>query len=320
MYANDAEGLPTGELVHPAPRPWDYCFVELAAAPRLRWGGLDVTMESDCPCWIVYDREPQAVAVEPWTAPPNSLNMPYATIVEPGRPLVATMTWRWDIPGQPQVPSHDTIGPPWPVYLTPSTASLTRATSRCRGSGTCTRGSMLLDQPPAMEGELMSLPQTAGGYALGPGEGEAVWFNGGLGLLRATAKLTDGRFAAMELLAPKGFASPLHIHRDEDEFFLVLSGEVRVRHGEEVIEAVAGSLVYGPRGIAHAFRVDSLEARLLLFFGPAGVEGFFREAGKPARSRGLPPVGEQFLDRDALKEIGGRYHQEFVGPPLPPKD
>ena len=88
---------------------------------------------------------------------------------------------------------------------------------------------------------------------MGPGEGEALWFNGGLGLLKATAKLTDGRFAAMELLAPKGFASPLHIHRAEDQFFVVLSGEVRVRHDEEVIEAVAGSLVYGPRGTAHAF-------------------------------------------------------------------
>ena len=46
----------------------------------------------------------------------------------------------------------------------------------------------------------MSIPQASGGYALGPGEGEAVWFNGGLGLLKATAKLTDGNFAAMELL------------------------------------------------------------------------------------------------------------------------
>ena len=54
--------------------------------------------------------------------------------------------------------------------------------------------------------------------------------------------------------------------------------------------------------------------------GPAGVEGFFREAGKPARSLGLPPADEQFLDKQALMEIAGRYSQEFVGPPLPPKD
>jgi len=166
----------------------------------------------------------------------------------------------------------------------------------------------------------MSLPQITGGYGLGPGEGEALWFNGGFGLLKATGDQTEGRFAVLELLAPKGFASPLHIHRLEDELFVVLSGEVRVRHGEAVIEAVAGSLVYGPRGVAHAFHVDSAEARLLLFFGPAGVEGFFREGGKPAMFLGLPPAGEQFLDKQALKEIAGRYNQEFVGPPLPPKD
>jgi quercetin dioxygenase-like cupin family protein len=166
----------------------------------------------------------------------------------------------------------------------------------------------------------MSLPQGSGSNALAPGEGEALWFNGGLGVLRATGDQTEGRYAVMELLAPKGFASPLHIHRREDEFFEVLSGEVRVQHGEAVIEAAAGSVVYGPRDVAHAFHVDSAEARLLLLFGPAGVEGFFREGGKPARSLGLPPAEEQFLDKQALKEIASRYDQEFVGPPLPPKD
>ena len=166
----------------------------------------------------------------------------------------------------------------------------------------------------------MSLPRTTGSYALGPEEGEALWFNGGLGVLKATSEQTGGRFAAIEFLAPKGFASPLHIHRADDEFFVVISGEVRVQHGEVVTEAVAGSLVYGPRDVAHAFRVDSAEARLLLFFGPAGVEGFFRDGGKPAGSLGLPPPDEQFLDRQALMEIGSRYDQEFVGPPLPPKD
>src|SRR6266508_817974 len=110
----------------------------------------------------------------------------------------------------------------------------------------------------------MSLPRTTGGYELGPGEGEALWFNGGLGVLKATGDQTEGRFAAMELLAPKGFASPLHIHRGEDEFFVVLSGEVRFQHGDAVTEAVAGSVVYGPRDVAHAFHVDSAEARLLL--------------------------------------------------------
>src|SRR5436190_20375695 len=166
----------------------------------------------------------------------------------------------------------------------------------------------------------MSLPRSTDGSGPGPGNDEALWFNGGLGVLRATGDQTEGRYAVMELLAPKGFASPLHIHRREDEFFVVLSGEVRVQHGEAVIEAVAGSVVYGPRNVAHAFHVDSAEARLLLFFGPAGVEGFFREGGKPARSLGLPPADEQFLDKQALTEVAARYDQDFIGPPMPPKD
>ena len=166
----------------------------------------------------------------------------------------------------------------------------------------------------------MSLPQVTDGFGVGPGEGEALWFNGGFALLKATRDQTEGRFTVVEFLLPKDFASPLHIHHAEDEFFVVLAGEVRVRHGDAVIEAVAGSLAYGPRDVPHAFRVDSAEARLLLFFGPAGVEGFFRDGGKPATSLGLPPAGEQFLDKEALKEVGSRYHQEFVGPPLPPKD
>ncbi len=63
---------------------------------------------------------------------------------------------------------------------------------------------MLFGLPWIMEGDVMSIPQASGGYAMGPREGEALWFNGGLGLLKATAKLTDGRFAALELLAPRG--------------------------------------------------------------------------------------------------------------------
>src|SRR5438093_8504429 len=165
----------------------------------------------------------------------------------------------------------------------------------------------------------MSIPGTTGDFGSRAGEDEALWFNGGLSVLKATGDQTEGRYTVLHLLAPKGFASPLHVHRREDQFFVVLSGEVRVQHGESLIEAVAGSVVYGPRDVAHAFHVDSAEARLLLFFGPAGAEGFFREGGKRAGYLGLPPADEKFLDKEALKEIASRYDQEFVGPPLPPK-
>ena len=96
MYASDDEGMPTGALVAPAARPWDYCFTGLERPPVVRWPGvLELTIESSCTAWVIYDREPQGLCVEPWTAPPNALNMAPPPIVSPGAPLVATMTWRW---------------------------------------------------------------------------------------------------------------------------------------------------------------------------------------------------------------------------------
>lgn len=166
----------------------------------------------------------------------------------------------------------------------------------------------------------MSLPTKAGAYSLGPDDGEALWFNGALGLLRATADQTDGRFAAFELRPPKGFAAPLHSHNDEDEFFLVLAGQVRLQHGDAVEEGVPGSFVYTPKGVGHSFHVDSDDARLLLFFGPAGVESFFREVATPARSLSLPPEDEPVPDREKLVEIMLRHRQILLGPPLPPKE
>jgi aldose 1-epimerase len=95
IYVNDADGLPSGELGPPPPRPWDYCFVEFDRPPTLRWPGLlELVVDSDCDHWVLYDKEPAGVCVEPWTGPPNSLNAsPH--VVTPDRPLAATMSWAW---------------------------------------------------------------------------------------------------------------------------------------------------------------------------------------------------------------------------------
>jgi len=166
----------------------------------------------------------------------------------------------------------------------------------------------------------VSLPQTIGGYARGPDDGEALWFNGALGILKATADQTEGRFTAYELRMPKGFAAPLHPHKNEDEFFVVLSGVVRLQHGEDVVEGVPGSLAYTPRGIGHSFHVDSDEACLLLFFGPAGIEEFFREVATPPGWFGQPPPEEPLKDRETIVEIMNRHGHTVLGPPLGPKD
>jgi quercetin dioxygenase-like cupin family protein len=165
----------------------------------------------------------------------------------------------------------------------------------------------------------MSLPSTTQGYGLAPDEGEGLWFNGALNVLKATGEQTEGRFVVLEQFAPGGFAAPLHVHGAEDELFFVLSGEVRFQIGEEIIEAIAGSFIYAPREVKHSYRVDSSEARLLLFFGPAGCEGFFREGGKPARSLVIPSRDEKRPGLAELTQIAARYLMKIVGPPLEPR-
>jgi aldose 1-epimerase len=97
MLQRGADGLPTGDVVRPVPpQPWDDCFVELAGAPGVRWpGALEVRVESDVPCWVVYTEREDGVCVEPQTGPPNGLNTGEHTVVESGAPLVAAMTIRW---------------------------------------------------------------------------------------------------------------------------------------------------------------------------------------------------------------------------------
>jgi len=99
MFVRDAAGITTDRLIPAPPEPWDDCFAGVRRPPVLRWPGfLDLTVESPCPFWVVYTVPQDAVCVEPQTAPPNALNATPA-IVEPGSPLVATMTWGWRRPG-----------------------------------------------------------------------------------------------------------------------------------------------------------------------------------------------------------------------------
>ncbi len=96
MLLRGADGLPTGEVVAPTPGPWDDTFVRLRAAPVVRWpGALELEVRSDAPYWVVYTEREEGVCVEPQTGPPNGLATGDFALVEPGRPLVATMALAW---------------------------------------------------------------------------------------------------------------------------------------------------------------------------------------------------------------------------------
>jgi len=88
--------LPTREVVPVPPGPWDDCFVGVSSPPVVRWpGAFEIALESDAAYWVVYTEHADGVCVEPQTGPPDGLNSGDFTLVEPGRPLIASMTLRW---------------------------------------------------------------------------------------------------------------------------------------------------------------------------------------------------------------------------------
>jgi aldose 1-epimerase len=95
MWERDDDDIPTGELVRPAPPPWDDCFTELEGDPTLRWpGALELAVETDLQDLVAYTEPDHAVCLEPQTGPPDALRLA-PIVVEPGLPLVAEAAFSW---------------------------------------------------------------------------------------------------------------------------------------------------------------------------------------------------------------------------------
>jgi len=114
-----------------------------------------------------------------------------------------------------------------------------------------------------------------------PGEGRfiAVGSAGTGVLVKASAAETGGLCTVWEGRVPPGTvgAGP-HYHRERDEFFYVLEGELVLRIGEEKQTAAAGTFAFVPRETIHGFHNASGEsATVLVMHHPSGFERFLEE-------------------------------------------
>jgi hypothetical protein len=84
---------------------------------------------------------------------------------------------------------------------------------------------------------------------------------------------------------------------------------------DSAIAGSPGTWVFVPRNIAHAWRCDSAQGRVLNITTPGGFERFYREAGESVTDRNeLPARGE--LDPEALARTAAKHGIAVVGPPL----
>ena len=147
------------------------------------------------------------------------------------------------------------------------------------------------------------------------GEGRALWHLGALMVFKALGEETNGQFWAVEGLADRNLAVPLHAHTVEDEFWFVLDGEIRFTIGAETKQGGAGTFVYIPRNVPHTFQVLSETARCFGGGPPAGLDQWFFETGEPAAALTLPPPPAGPPDVEMLVASLKTYSTDTLGPP-----
>jgi quercetin dioxygenase-like cupin family protein len=143
------------------------------------------------------------------------------------------------------------------------------------------------------------------GRLLAPDQGEVVQLLA-LGVrFLIDGEGTGGAFSLVEHpLPPRALGSPLHTHRNEDEYSFVLEGRFGVQLGNEVVEAGPGDLVFKPRGVAHAFwNAGDEPARLLELISPAGFEDYFRELA--------PLLAAPERDEASIGEVVARHQLDI---------
>ena len=105
----------------------------------------------------------------------------------------------------------------------------------------------------------------------------------------------------------KGLGAPPHHQISEDEFFLIVSGSLRLRVGNAVETAQSSAFGYAPRNATHTFTGEADE--LTVFYtmnSPGGHDRGFEAGTREAASFDQPRF------RELMEAHGFTFHQEFA--------
>jgi quercetin dioxygenase-like cupin family protein len=118
--------------------------------------------------------------------------------------------------------------------------------------------------------------------------------------LLLTGEQTAGAYAVVEAFVPLGGGPPAHVHRREDEAFLVVEGEFEL-------------FIFGPRGVPHAFKsVGPTAGRMIITLLPAGVERSIAAIGTRLPGREDAPIPPTPEHMDRVAQLAASYGVEIV--------
>jgi quercetin dioxygenase-like cupin family protein len=159
---------------------------------------------------------------------------------------------------------------------------------------------------------------------LHPGEGRHLHFLNHLATVKVEG--TDADLSVVEFTGARSFGPPLHTHREEDELFVVLEGEIAFMTdpadtGTD-LRASAGGIVFLPKGVPHTFQIRSDTARWVCVTGSGSGHPRFDQMvaalGEPTDSPTLPEPGP--IDPGQVAAVCAAHGIDIVGPPPAPLD
>ena len=117
----------------------------------------------------------------------------------------------------------------------------------------------------------------------------------------------------MDAVVPPGGGPVSHLQSREEEGFYILEGEITFYAEGKTIRTTAGTFLNVPRDFYHHFRNESdSEARMLIIFAPAGIEGFFQAVAAPVADGSEAPPEISFEETARkVKSVGAEYGLQF---------
>lgn len=124
-----------------------------------------------------------------------------------------------------------------------------------------------------------------------------------------SAEASGGALSIVDIASPLGASPPRHVHDAEDEYFIVLEGQLEFWLEGERFTRGPGEAAMVPRGKEHSFRVIGTgPARHLIVLTPGGFEQFFVDM-----ARGQFRIPE---DMPQVLQSAESHALRFTGPPL----
>ena len=129
-------------------------------------------------------------------------------------------------------------------------------------------------------------------------------------IVKVSGAASRGAYSLIEYShRPGAPGPPPHVHRQHEEAFFVLEGELTLAVGPDVVTVGAGQTAVVPRGRVHQPSNRSDRPVRFVFLSSPPMDEFFAELARlVTRTGGQPPASD-------LAELGERYDSIFTSLP-----